>query len=53
MEKLCQDKIKEMDQINKDKRWSFLTRSNSFRASITPNKTNIIISDKSDNFFFK
>lgn len=53
MEKLCQDKIKEMGEVNKDKQWSFLKRSNSFRASITPNKTNIIISDKADSFFFK
>lgn len=54
MEQHCQEKIKELHEKNQEKEWGVpFARSNSFRASITPNKTNILISDKGENYFFK
>ena len=52
IEKIYQAQINDLDQIYKDKQVRF-ERSHSFRASLTPNKTNIVISDKEDIIFFK
>lgn len=54
IERIYQNKINDLDLVYKEKLSnSQKERNNSLRASITPNKNNILIYDKADTIFFK